>query len=457
MAEKRKPPVKPEGLETPGLKWRPRAEGFVAMWIAREDIVKKGYDVKTVRLWPPSEGERAAAPTDAEWKYISSECIRLQDDMLGWSRALPVPLDRPIETINDLVRFYRQDPDSRYHAIRSSTRAGYDQLLDEIESAVGGTDIPAVTGRVLIRWHKTWSAARTKKSKDGNEITGAPRMRWAHGLITMLRTIVGFGVLMEDAVNDPVKTGVLTPLQRLDLILSKIDFPLPQRRTEQITAEHAKAIIAEALKRGWRSVALAQAFAFECWLRQKDVIGDWEDQSEPGLSFVTDRGQKWLYGIDWREISDDLILEHRLSKSLKGRDAIMNPKAGKTKRFDLKERPMIMELIADRVGPEKRIGPVIVCESTGLPYRQRHFMERWRECADTAGVPREIWQMDSRAGGITEATDADGSEEALDAVRQGAGHSHITTTLGYSRDTLTKDRKVAQLRVKSRKNEGDGK
>ncbi|MGB3812936.1 MAG: hypothetical protein WA950_06885 [Shinella sp.] len=43
---------------------------------------------------------------------------------------------------------------------------------------------------------------------------------------------------------------------------------------------------------------------------------------------------------------------------------------------------------------------MIKCESTGLPYRYRHFAERWREVATEAGVPTNVWNRDSRAGGV---------------------------------------------------------
>jgi hypothetical protein len=33
---------------------------------------------------------------------------------------------------------------------------------------------------------------------------------------------------------------------------------------------------------GWHSIALAQAIQFDCALRQKDVIGEWVPESEPG-------------------------------------------------------------------------------------------------------------------------------------------------------------------------------
>jgi hypothetical protein len=39
--------------------------------------------------------------------------------------------------------------------------------------------------------------------------------------------------------------------------------------------------------------------------------------SEPGISEVIVRGQKWLRGIVWQEIDENLILRHVTSKKQK--------------------------------------------------------------------------------------------------------------------------------------------
>jgi hypothetical protein len=45
------------------------------------------------------------------------------------------------------------------------------------------------------------------------------------------------------------------------------------------------------------------------------------------------------------------------------------------------------------------LGPVVVYEKSGLPYFGHQFRAAWREVADAAGVPKEIKNMDSVAGG----------------------------------------------------------
>jgi hypothetical protein len=87
-----------------------------------------------------------------------------------------------------------------------------------------------------------------------------------------------------------------------------------QPRNEVLSAEQADAIRAHAHEIGWHSIALAQAFQFELLLRQKDVIGEWVPMSEPGVALETWKGQKWLRGLIWSEIDDNLVLRHVTSK-----------------------------------------------------------------------------------------------------------------------------------------------
>ena len=79
-------PAKPADLSTPGLNWRPRKGGWIAYWIARADIVERGYPLKSVRVWPPSTGA-GGEPTADEWRGIASLCEKLQAEMLAWGKV----------------------------------------------------------------------------------------------------------------------------------------------------------------------------------------------------------------------------------------------------------------------------------------------------------------------------------------------------------------------------------
>src|SRR4051794_12072517 len=85
----------------------------------------------------------------------------------------------------------------------------------------------------------------------------------------------------------------------------------PSSRSAQMTLQHARAICATAHAHfGWPSIALAQAIQFELPLGQKDVIGEWVPVGEPGESNVVFDGKKWLRGLRWEAVDEDLILRH---------------------------------------------------------------------------------------------------------------------------------------------------
>jgi hypothetical protein len=187
---------------------------------------------------------------------------------------------------------------------------------------------------------------------------------------------------------------------------------------------------------------------FELLLRPKDVCGEWIPIDWPGVSDVTYRGDKWTVGLHWRELVG-VMLTHRLSKSLHGRDALADPREGKKKTWELipAHYPMICEELS-YIPPEQRVGPMIIDEHTGRPYRHDDYGTLWRQIADEVGIPRSVQNRDSRAGGITETIDA--SDGNLEAARHAAGHSDITTTQRYSRAGDKATAKVAQFRAAKR-------
>jgi hypothetical protein len=77
-------------------------------------------------------------------------------------------------------------------------------------------------------------------------------------------------------------------------------------------------------------------------------------------------------------------------------------------------------------------GPLIVDPQTGLPFEAWKYRRIWRELATAAGVPKEVWNMDTRAGRITEVLAAGAT---MEDVRKFAGHEQQRTTSRYSRDT----------------------
>jgi hypothetical protein len=74
------------------------------------------------------------------------------------------------------------------------------------------------------------------------------------------------------------------------------------------------------------------------------------------------------------------------------------------------------------------VGPLVIDERSGLPYAKYAYARRWREFADAAGLPKEIWNRDYRAGGVTEGSDA--GAEIKDVSKQAAHSSPNFTAKG---------------------------
>lgn len=400
---------KPKVENAPGLVWVALTNGWRAKWQARTDLVNRGYLPRVVNLWSGTE------LTEVSKMLISAKCRTLQDAMLVWGRGGVPVIGNFDGTLYSLVRCYKTDPDSRYHKIRFKSRVFYNTLCGILLRDHAALDVSEIKARNLLRMHEAWSA-------DGKVPMG-------HAMISMLRTLCTFGSTILE--NDECT--------RIGVVLHKMRFKMAKPRVERLTAEQATAIRAAAHEMGTPMIALAQAFQFECMLRQKDVIGEWVPMDEPGLTDISNSdGEKWLRGLRWQEIDSNLILRHTTSKRLK--DIQVN----------LNLAPMVMEEL-EKLSALPASGAVIIHQSTGYPYRAQQFRTDWRAAADKAGVPSLVQNMDSRAGAISEATDA-GAE--LEHVRHAATHGDISMTQRYSRGSAEKIEEVQKARMAHRNKSG---
>jgi hypothetical protein len=129
-------------------------------------------------------------------------------------------------------------------------------------------------------------------------------------------------------------------------------------------------------------------------------------------------------------------------------------KRSKEIEVDLKLAPMVMEAIQREIahiGHRPASGPIICCDGTKLPWETSRFRRIWRKLATAVGIPATVKNMDSRAGAISEATDA-GAE--LEHVRHAATHSDISMTQRYSRGATEKIANVQRLRIAHRNKSG---
>ena len=120
--------------------------------------------------------------------------------------------------------------------------------------------------------------------------------------------------------------------------------------------------------------------------------------------------------------------------------------------FDLTECPMVMAELATIPG-DKRKGPLITDERTGLPYRYDVWGAGWRRDRNAAGIPAQVWNRDLRAGGLTE---GDLAGASLDDRSKIAGHANKRITARvYDRNTLKAHRRQATAR-RVHRGKGDG-
>ena len=424
MTDERRPP-RLEGA-APGLVWRARKKGWAATWQARSDLVADGYVPKSLTLWKGVEPD----PIDRE--HIASQCQYQQAEMLMWARRVELPANAFKGTMRSLIQCYRTDADSPYQKNRYYTRVNRDSLLRRINLKHGDVHLSDIKARVLLAWHKDWS-------EDGQ------RTATGTAIIGQLRALFSFGAtLLED--HD---------CERLCGVMHKMRFPGTKPRQVSLSAEQADAICITAKEQfGWYSIALGQAFQFECTLRQKDIVGEMVPISEPGVSAVIRGNRKWLRGIVWQEIDEDLILRHVTSKKQK------------LAQVDLKLAPLVMRelqrmagvqplVVTDEVTKKVTVnrhllpaaGPVVKNELNDLPWSANEWRRKWRLVATKAGVPRNIQNMDSRSGAISEAIQAGAP---IEFVRHAATHSDVSQTADYDRGQAEATAKVMKMRMESR-------
>jgi hypothetical protein len=335
--------------------------------MAKIDLSRMNHDDRMAVLW-----REVRLPTGVE---KAKEILRLMDQERGdveayldraalrqgaavvREQATPKPTDSQdghhVVIVHDLLREYRKDP--QFLKVQFRARKNYELRCDRIDKDCGSDRLADLKWPDIQRLYNGWSSGGAKKA------TG-------HSTITMFRIAVNFGAN---------KLGN-SECVRLSVLLRGMRFKTPNVRTERLTLDQAKSIIAKAHRMGRDSIALAQAFQIEAGLMQMDCIGDWVPNSEPGVSDVMVGNEKWLRGLRWNEIDDNFVLDHP------GYEPI-----------DLKGFQLVMSEISRR-GERLPSGPMIVDEDTGQPFSSSKFRKLWRRIATAAGVPKGVKNMDSR-------------------------------------------------------------
>lgn len=391
--------------DAPGLRKRPRRGVDAWYWVATAVSRQAGdYPLKTVRLHHATDAERAA------------RCRELTQELREWlaERANPRPASFD-GTMASLIRLYQEDEDSPYHKVRDNTRASYDHDLKLLSRGIGERQVAELTGKDFARWYDSFAAPKTD---------GAPRrVRRAHGLVTMLRILFGFGV-----------TRRFTVCRDAAEILDEMRFETPRRRRVTMEFAHAQAIVDQALKDGLRSIALGQAMQFELAVRQIDAIGYWARVKGEGEGGIIFRGRRWTGGFTWSDLTGQMMTKE-------------TTKTGAEGQWDPTLCPLVVRAIAAFPKAEQ-VGPMIIDEATGRPYLAGRYARVWRKVATAAGVPAQVWNRDSRSGGLTEGGEAGA---ALGDLQQLGTHADPQTTARYIRRGIKATTRVQKLRVAARK------
>jgi len=261
---------------------------------------------------------------------------------------------------------------------------------------------------------KTWYARwRAPAAPDGPE-----RVKRAHDAVSMLRAILHFGQALGHRECGELAQG-----------LSSIRFERSGRRTTAMTVEHCRAFVAAAMARGDARglyMAIGVACQFETILRQIDVIGEWALQ---------DGREVWSGAFTWENIPGGIL---RLRTSKTGTPIV----------HDLTQLDLLWPLM-QLVPQRERIGAVVKGEA-GLPIRTRSYRKWFGEIRKAAGLPVDLWSMDSRAGGVTEAYNG----EAADTdIKRAATHSDVAMTERYDRETAASVSRVVEARKRARNRE----
>ncbi|RWC29810.1 MAG: integrase [Mesorhizobium sp.] len=402
-----------ETVKAPGLKWLKRAKGKVPVWVADENDVKNGYEPKTVNLQYIAD----------QPLILKAKCDTLQADMMLWRagyRRNPLKYDGTVRSLLDIYQLHEESP---YRSLKPGTLRPYNHYLKQLTGHIGAIRLDDINGVEITRWHRLWS-------EDGRYLAAAAMAR------AVLSAAISFGIMLR------------TPgCPELAVILRETNkkLPQPKPRKQAATPAQIEAARRAAHLHGRPSSALAYAIVFETVLRLWDVIGQWWPMQQGGISDVLDaeRDMKW-FGLRWEDIDADLVLHYTPSKTEDGSGASIS--------YSLTKAPMVMEEL-EHWPVERRKGPIIVSEESGLPYRAPIFAQRWTVDRKAAGLPAALWARDLRASGITEGR---ASNVSLDDAAKVAGHTDTSTTEQYDRAVLEAADRFADARMKRREQTANG-
>ena len=411
-------------IDAPGLKQIKRKNGVNLYWAKDESPLFADYHPATVRihvdLFCPSAIET-----------IERICHREQTAMWLWLDNKDADRERLRPkfngTIGSLCLIYEHDPESGFAELQQNSQSSYRDWLKVVRETIGLRRIDAVTAKYFRTCYREWKAPA--------EPGGEPRVRRAYGCIQMIKILLGYG-----------KQANLfyAHCSRLLEALSTMRFAKNPPRDVVMTFEQAEGVVTQALAAHDESTALVQALQFECLLRQIEMVGKWRVEKS---DYVLKPGEIRRKNKVWSGMTMGMILNET---------GVLRVRTSKTAQYVAHALDKC-ELVVRCLERLKETDPdlPVARRADGSPWPSHMaFGKLWRVYANQAGVPKSVWNMDNRAGGITEAAAAGASHD--DLAGTGAHATKKTTQTIYMRGAPEISARVQDARQSSRRNQRKG-
>ena len=407
-------------IDAPGLKQIKRKDRLDLYWAKDEKPPYADYMPATVRIHVDLSDPSAKCK-------IEDICKREQDAMLLWNEENTRDDRARLKTkfngtFGSLCDLYESDEESGFADLQDNTKQSYRDSQKMIRNDIGQRRIDLVVPKYFRRCYRVW--------KEPAQNGGEERVRRAHGAIGQVKIILNYGIEANLLASH---------CERLLKAMSKMRFAKNPPRGTTMTFGQAKAITCKALEAGDTSTALVQALQFECFLRQIDIVGKW-------------RAEHADYRMKPGEIRRDKKVWRGMTMGMIVNDTnLLRVRTSKTGQFVVHAvgKCELVVMCLDKLKAVEQNRPV-ACRADGNPWADhRDFGKHWRGYADKAQVPKDVWNMDNRASGITEASGAGASHD--DLANEAAHASKKVTRQIYMRGAEEISERVQSKRQVSRK------
>lgn len=381
--------------------WRPPAR-----------YVAAGYRADAVRL-PGEKGDGRDAERAQRARDLTRDMLRHYDA----SEAQVTP-----GSWLWLIGRYKSDEFSPFHDVKENTRESYLGLMARLEDAIGKTQISVTDLVTLKRWQKAMKEGHEARAMEYNtraaENGFSPRpvdaTDYVKRMFTMIRILIGYGKQIKAPGARDVQD-----------ILSELRIKAPKPRKASPTEDHIASIVAQSDAAGNAAFSLGVLCQWWLTLRAVDVRGQWLGHGAEA---------RWADGLTWDMLDKDLT-------TIRKTPSKTERSAPEELVFDLTQIPDLRARL-QAIPMEQRVGPVIKRPS-GVPFRRDTWTKMFRKYANAAGVPRDLWLMDTRAGAINHAKRAGATSIQL---QHQANHAQSSTTDRYVRERSDSANTVIQLR-----------